>query len=175
MPAVRLDERLAAAGYADGDTHPQLATRAHDRLRLQLVPVRFCDPRARAALADREPDPSPGRKPDRGAFAPSQASLSVDREHPVQTDLLKAVAESARCGREMATPFKSLGQLAHHSRAHFASAALPMRSCLYPDPENHALDPARTMNALGKVTASDSEEVHGSLVHTTGKPEDWLL
>jgi len=46
---------------------------------------------------------------------------------------------------------------------------------LYPDPENHALDPARTMNALGKVTASDSEEVHSSLAHTTGKPEDWLL
>jgi len=110
-----------------------------------------------------------------GHTAPSRVLLSVDREHQIQIDLLKEVAEAISGGRDKAAIVEILGQLADYSRVHFSSEELLMRLYSYPDLEIHALDHARMMDSLDEITAACLGEKYESMVRMTSELEDFLL
>lgn len=110
-----------------------------------------------------------------GHTAPSRVLLSVEREHQIQIDLLKEVAEAVSGGRDKAAIAEILGQLADYSRAHFTSEELLMRLYSYPDLETHALDHARMMDSLDEMTAACVGEEYESMVRMTSELEDFLL
>lgn len=109
-----------------------------------------------------------------GHTAPSQASLSVDREHQIQTGLLKAVTEAVSAGSDKAALVEILGQLASYNRVHFSSEELLMRLYAYPELEIHALDHARMMVSVEEIAAACLNEEFDSMVRMTTEMDDFL-
>lgn len=110
-----------------------------------------------------------------GHSTPAAASASVDREHEIQTTLLrileKAIVDGAR-PREIA---EILDQLSEYSRAHFASEELLMRLYRYPELALHASEHARMMSALADIAASYDCGEPEPAARKAVKVQDFLL
>lgn len=96
----------------------------------------------------------------------SASNAGTDREHQVQTGLLKALCDAAGEGGDAAAAGEILEQLIAYSEAHFMSEELLMRLNSYDDYEDHVDDHVHMLDVL-RGTAVD--HAAGRCALTAGK------
>lgn len=109
-----------------------------------------------------------------GHSAPSKASMAVDREHQIQTTLLKAAAEAVNSGNGPSVIREILAQLTDYNKAHFASEELLMRIYGYPDLEVHLLDHIHMIEEVDNIGACLMQD-NALTVRQVAEVEDFLL
>lgn len=110
-----------------------------------------------------------------GHSAPAKASTAIDREHQIQTGLLRAVSEAISAGSDAASVMEIFGQLANYNKVHFSSEELLMRVYAYPDLAAHADEHARMIAAVDAIGASYQAQDIALAVREIAELEDFLL
>lgn len=110
-----------------------------------------------------------------GHSAPKAASVSIDREHEIQTTLLRAVEEAISAGKDKQTVVGILGQLSDYNRVHFSSEELLMRLYAYPDIEIHALDHVRMIDDLDEIGGCYHQDDCALAAQKAVQLQDFLL
>jgi len=110
-----------------------------------------------------------------GHSSPTAASASIDREHEIQTTLLRAVEEAISMGKETQVVVGILGQLADYNRVHFSSEEFLMRLYAYPDVEMHVVDHIRMMKDLDEIAGCYRENDHQLAAQKAVQLQDFLL
>ena len=110
-----------------------------------------------------------------GHSAPAKASTAIDREHQIQTGLLRAVSEAISAGSDSAAVMELVGQLAAYNKVHFSSEELLMRVYAYPDLLPHAADHAQMIAAMDAITATYQAQDPSLAVREIAELEDFLL
>jgi len=110
-----------------------------------------------------------------GHSTPVAASASIDREHEIQTTLLRTVEEAISAGKDKETVVGILAQLTDYNRVHFASEELLMRLYSYPDTEIHAMDHTRMIEEFDEITNDYLRDDHAHAVQEAVRVRDFLL
>ena len=101
-----------------------------------------------------------------GHSAPVEASASIDREHDIETTLLRAAVEAISSEKDKQAVAGILDRIAEYNKAHFSSEELQMRMYAYPDLDLHARDHVRMIADLEVVVDCldrDDRELAGKL------------
>lgn len=110
-----------------------------------------------------------------GHSSPTAASASIDREHEIQTTLLRAVEEAISMGKETQLVVGILGQLADYNRVHFSSEEFLMRLYAYPDIDVHVVDHIRMIEDLDEIAGCYREHDHQLAAQKAVQLQDFLL
>lgn len=110
-----------------------------------------------------------------GHSSPTAASASIDREHEIQTTLLRAVEEAISSSKDKQIVVRILGQLSDYNRAHFSSEEFLMRLYEYPDVEIHAIDHVRMIEDLAEIESCYHQDEHELAAQKAVQLQDFLL
>lgn len=110
-----------------------------------------------------------------GHSSPAAASTSIDREHEIQTTLLRAVEEAISMGKDTQMVVGILSQLADYNRVHFSSEEFLMRLYAYPDVEMHVVDHVRMIEDLDEIAGCYREDDHQLAAQKAVQLQDFLL
>ena len=101
----------------------------------------------------------------------SASNADTEREHEVQTGLLRELCKAAGANGDPAVVGEILVRLIDYSEAHFASEELLMRMKSYDDYEEHVEDHAQMLDALRGIAA---EHARGETALVAGRATETL-